>query len=458
MMELRLIISIVIAIALLIGLIVRWRVTPFIALILASIVVVLGAGMTPAIAIKEFSGGVGSILGATAIVIGFGAIIGAFLAESGGATAIGAWLIHVLGSNRVVWAMFLAGVLVGLGTWFTVGLVLLAPVLWSVIARDPKRIGLPVIMSTMAALSAMHGLVPPHPGPLAAIDLLQADNGKTIFWGIVIGCGSGVLVGPLGYWYWKRIPFESSRMETQASVNHNATIPPTDHHEPTLALDLGLILSALACILVPVLCMLMATLVRIYQWEASWLKTTIEGIGEPVVAMLLGTLLAYALLGYSKGQSREDLLRITEKSLGPVANVLLIVGAGAGFSRILIAAGAAEMMTGVTKQWELSPLLIGWIAAALIRVATGSATTAITTATGVLSGMLIDHPDLHVELLVIAMGAGSLTCSHVNDGGFWFVKEYFGLTVPQTLRTWTVLETAFSIVALIGVLLIDRVL
>ncbi len=292
----------------------------------------------------------------------------------------------------------------------------------------------------LAALSAMHGLVPPHPGPLAAIATFQADVGQTVLWGLLLGVIAAAAVGP-GCWLWRRMLVEPK--PTQAKVSAELASGQDGRRQPTL-------FAAIACILLPVVLMLQATVVKVVQVETTWLRDLCLFAGDPIVSMLAGTLLAMWLLGRRCGLTRAEVLQVSERSLLPVANVLLVVGAGAGFSTVLIESGVAKSIESWASAWEANPLLIGWMVAAAIRVATGSATTAITTAAGLMSGVVLaPDSDVNRELLVVTMGAGSLTLSHVNDGGFWFVKEYFGLTVGQTLRTWTVLETMLSLVVLL---------
>lgn len=449
--ELRPLVALVLAVAVLIYLITRWRVPPFIGLLLASLTLAAVTGLEATEATEAFAEGLGGLLASTALVIAFGAILGALLASSGGAAVISRALSGLLGPTRLRWTMFLVGTVVGVGVWFTVGLVLLAPIAIT-LARVTRRDLVVPACAMLAGLSAMHGLAPPHPGPLAAIELIGADVGRTIVWSLVVGAAAAAVAGPI---FFHHAPAAFRVRLTEAAI---ATSPaaamldaesepeagppggedpnPDRPAAPSLAVAVG-------TLMLPVALMVVA---------AGRLP------GEPVIAMLIGVLVAYWQLGLRRGKSLGDLAGLTDRSLFPVANVLLIVGAGAGFSRVLIASGVGQSIAALAEQLALPPLLFGWTLAVAVRVATGSATTAITTAAGLVSVLVAADPDIDRERMVLAMGAGSLALSHVNDGGFWFVKEYLGLTLEQTLRTWTVLETLLSLAALAILLLLDWLL
>jgi GntP family gluconate:H+ symporter len=454
------------AVLVLIVLITRWRLAPFIALLLASILLAIVTGLPLGEASAAFAEGVGGLLAATALVIGFGAIIGTLLAESGGATVIAERLSGLLGPRQLGWTLFLVGTLVGIGVWFTVGLVLLAPITL-MLARDSRIPAAVPICAVLAGLSAMHGLTPPHPGPLAAIGLLEANVGATILWSLLVGTVAGAVAGPL-FWYlatrraaWRDvIPAAGIGAATPGEATDDR-----DRHAPAAAGRGPLPSAAIGMLLLPVLLIVVGSAVETLggsalQSEAA-LGRVARGLiflGDPMIAMLIGVLACYVLLAWRHGFAAARLARLTEESLAPVANVLLIVGAGAGFSKVLIAAGVGQTLAELTSQLSLPPLLLGWLLAAAVRVATGSATTAITTAAGLVAALVQQDASIDRELMVLAMGAGSLTLSHVNDGGFWFVKEYFGLTVEQTLKTWTVLETVLSVVALAWIVLLDFIM
>ena len=428
------------AVVALVALIAWARLNAFVALTLTSLFVGVVSGMPLGSVVRAFQEGVGNTLGFIAVVIGLGTIVGKMLAESGGAEVVAERMIGLFGSRHVHWAMALVAFVVGLPVFFSVGLVLLAPIVFTLARRERiplLLVGLPLV----AGLSASHGLVPPHPGPLAAIERLGADMGRTIAWSLAIGLPAALIVGPpLGWWIGRRIDAVPGALATELSTVETAWPRP----------GFGVTLFA---ILLPIALMLVATAAALVWPAGSTLRAHAEFIGSPIVAMVAAVLVSFHVFGIACGRDRRQLLRFSEECLAPVASLLLVVGAGGGFGRVLDVAGVGSAIHGAASGLRLSPLLLGWVIAALLRIAVGSATVAIVTAAGIMVPVAAAVPGTNVELLVIALGAGSIVASHVNDGGFWLVKEYFNLSVVQTLGTWTVLETAFSIVALCLVLL-----
>jgi GntP family gluconate:H+ symporter len=429
----------------LIVLIARFKLNAFLALILASLSVGLCAGMKLPDIAREFQAGVGSTLGSIAVVVGLGTMLGKMLAESGGAEVVAHTLIRALGEQRLPWTMLLVALIVGLPVFFSVGLVLLIPVLFALARRTGApllHLGLPLV----AGLSVSHGLVPPHPGPMVAIEKLGADVGKTILYALLIGVPTAILAGPLfGSFLSRRVAVEPGGIGAQLVQRSERKNPP----------GFGM---TMLTILLPVLLMLGATLADVTRPEGDRVRAWADLIGSPLVAMLLATLFSFWSFGAACGFDRKQILKFTEDCVGPAASILLVVGAGGGFSKVLAGSGVEAAMAGWARGLDVSPLVLGWLVAALIRVAVGSATVAITMSAAILLPVLTAAPDTNRELLVISMGAGSLILSHLNDGGFWFVKEYFNMTVPQTLKTWTVMESLISVVALGCVLLLDAVL
>lgn len=429
----------------LIVLIARFKLHAFIALILASLFVGLCSGMKLSGIGKAFQDGVGAVLGSIAIIIGLGTVLGKMLAESGGAQVVADALIRALGERRVHWAMMLIGFTVGISVWFSVGLVLLVPIAFT-LAKNTKSSLLLLGIPMLAGLSVMHGLVPPHPGPMVAIEMFKADAGKTILYSLMIGFPTALLAGPVfGKFIAQRVPIEFGGLAAQLTPRSQRANPP------------GLLLTVFT-ILLPVLLMLMATVADVTLAKENRVRGALDFLGSPLVAMLVAAVFSFYSFGRARGFERQQILKFSEECLAPVATILLVVGAGGGFSKVLEVCGVGKAIAGLAHGADLSPLLLGWLVAALIRVATGSATVAITTAAGILLEYATGKPGINLELLVIAMGAGSLVLSHVNDGGFWFVKEYFNMTVTQTLKTWTVMETIISVTALVLVLLLDLLL
>jgi GntP family gluconate:H+ symporter len=428
----------------LVVLLITWvRVPAFIALAAGSFVVGLGARMPLADIPRAFQQGVGDTLGFIAMVVGLGTVIGKLLAESGGAIVVSRVLVSTLGEKRLDWAMMFSGFLIGLPVFFQVGLVLLAPVLFTAMRQTGTpmlRLAIPLV----AGLSVAHGFVPPHPGPLAAIAQLSADTGRTLFYSLVVGLPVAMLSGPFfGRFISQRVHAEAGGLANQLSGEVAAARTPS----------LGV---TLLTILLPVLLMLLAALAQATLADGP-LRQGIGFVGSPLVAMLLAALLSLYTFGTACGFDRNRLLGFAEESIPAVAGVLLVVGAGGGFGRVLDAAGVDTAIATAMGGLRLSPLVLGWVIAALLRLSVGSATVACVTAAGIMSPIVAAMPGANRELLVVAIGAGSLIASHVNDGGFWLVKEYFGMTIPQTVATWTVLETIVSILGLAGVLLLGLV-
>ena len=435
-------------------LIAKYKLNAFVALVLASVFVGVCSAMTlprqeallrlQGIG-QAFGEGVGNVLASVAMVVGLGTILGKLLAESGGAEVIARWLISKLGQDRLHWATLIIAFLVGIPVWFTVGVVLLVPILFTLVKESGKpmlRLGIPLL----AGLSAAHTMVPPHPGPLAAIGVLHADVGRTILFSLMIGFPAAMIAGPLfGKFIAARVPVTTGEIADQLTQKAERRALP----------GFGI---TLFTILLPVVLMMGASIADLLFEKQNAFRAWLDLAGHPTVAMLLAVLFAFYSFGAGIGFQKPDILKFTNECLGPVALVLLVVGAGGGFGKTLEYSGVGKAMTAMVAESHFSPLLLGWLLASLLRVAAGSATVAITTAAGIMAPIASAVPGTNLELLVVAMGAGSGILSHLNDGGFWFVKEYFSMTVPQTLKSWTVLTTLKSTVALLLVLLLNALL
>lgn len=425
----------------LVVLLVTWgRLPAFVALTVASICVGVAARMPLADIPRAFQAGVGDTLGFVAMVIALGTVIGKLLAESGGAVVVSNALVRMLGERRVDWALMLSGFIIGLPVFFQVGLVLLAPVLFTV-TRSTGTPLLRVAIPLLAGLSTTHGLIPPHPGPLAAIERLGANPGLTLFYALVVGFPVAIVSGPLfGRLISRRLHITGGAMADQLAG------PSTSRRPPSLFVTV-------VTMLLPVLLMLAAALAQGILADGT-LRRVFVFAGTPLMAMLIATIVALFTFGRGCGFDRPRLLRFAEESLTPIASVLLVVGAGGGFGRVLDLAGVDTAIAQVMSGLQLSPLVLGWVIAALLRLSVGSATVAVVTAASIMVPIAAAAPDINRELLVVSVGAGSLIASHVNDGGFWLVKEYLNMSVPETFATWTLLETIISIAGLAGVLLL----
>ena len=431
-----------IAIIGLILLITKFRVHPFIALTLAAGFLGLTSGMPVDKVMKSFQDGFGGVLGFVGIVLGLGTMLGKMMAESGGADQIARTLIRALGQERVHWAMMFAAFLVGIPLFFEIGFVLLIPLVFIV----AKRTGISIVkigMPLLAGLSVVHGLVPPHPGPLLAIGIFGADIGKTIFYGLLVGLPTAMIAGPIfGSFISKYVPGSPS----QELMDQLA-------HEPE-GRDLPGFGITLVTVLLPVFLMLLKTFADVAFDDKHLFRLWMDFIGHPITALLAALLLATYTFGYARGFNSTQVLKFLDASLAPTAAIILIIGAGGGFKQMLVASGVGDAIGHLAVQTQFSPILLAWVVAGLIRIATGSATVATITGAGIVAPMANMVPGVNKELLVLATGAGSLILSHVNDAGFWLVKQYFNMTVVETFKTWTVLETIISVVGIIFIMIL----
>ncbi len=426
-------------------LVARFKFNAFIALMIASVVVGLGSGMQITQIASVFESGVGKTLGFLGMIIGLGTILGKLLAESGAAEVIASTLVRWLGVKRLDYAVMLMSFLVGISVFFGVGVILLGPIVFS-LARETRTPILRLALPMAAGLSTAHGLIPPHPGPMAAIATLHANTGLTILWSVIFGLPVALLTGPLlARWVTPRVPVEMGGLGATASGGGSAP------RRPSFGISVF-------TMLLPVILMLLATLAELTLPVGHGLRSWATFIGAPTVAMLVAVLFSFWSFGRSVGLPGERILKFTEECVGPAASIFLVVGAGGGFSTILNASGVGKEIAALASQAPVSPLVLGWLIAGLLRIAVGSATVAVTMAAGLMLPLVESTPGINLELLVLSMGAGSLILSHVNDSGFWFVKEYIGMSVTQTLKTWTVVETGIAVSALILILLADWIL
>jgi GntP family gluconate:H+ symporter len=430
-------------VGLLVLLVTRAKLNAFAALLLSAMFVGSLSGKPMLGMAKAFQDGMGATLGGVAAVIALGAMLGKLLAESRGADVLAKRFIAFFGPRRIVWCLMALGLIVGLTTWFAVGLMLLLPILQT-LARETKRPFIQLALPLVATLSVMHGLMPPHPGPIVAIEALHARTGMVLVWGFLIGVPTAILAGPLyAMWAVKHVYVPTPEADVKP-IPEGIRLP-----------GFGLTVFSM---LLPVALMLVATLAELTLAPGRHLRTAAEFIGNPTIALLIAVIFAMWSLGTHCGFHPSQLLKFSEDSVAAVGMAILIVGGGGGFSRVLREAGVADAMGALAGAMHLPPLLYGWLVSAFIRVATGSATVAITTASAFLAPVLATHPGTHLELLVISIGFGSLFLSHLNDGGFWIVKECLGLTVRQTLRTWSVCETILGVAGLALTLLVNALL
>ncbi|SCK15268.1 gluconate:H+ symporter, GntP family [Streptomyces sp. WMMB 714] len=429
-------------IAVIVVLITRFKVHAFLALTLGTLVLGMAAAAPLDKTIESFSTGLGDTVAGVGVLIALGAVLGKLLADSGGADEIVDTVLARTSERAMPWAMALIAGIIGLPLFFEVGIVLMIPVVLLVAKRGNyslMRIGIPAL----AGLSVMHGLVPPHPGPLAAIDSVDANLGVTLAFGVLVGIPTLVISGPL----FGRIAGRHVHVEPPEGIVPQR--PSEDlERRPRFAVTV-------ATVLLPVVLMLAKALADVVIADAADpVRRFMDVAGSPMIALLAAVIVAMFTLGRAAGFTAGRITSTVEKSLLPIAGILLIVAAGGGFKQTLVDVGIGRMILDLSENWSIPALLLGWLIAVGIRLATGSATVATISAAGLVAPLAADMSSAQSALLVLAIGAGSLFFSHVNDAGFWLVKEYFGMSVGQTVKTWSVMETLISVVALVFLLLL----
>lgn len=427
----------------LVVLISKYKWNPFVALLISALLLGILAGMKPLKVVDSVTSGLGGTLGTIAIVIGLGTMLGKMMAESGGAEQIATTLINKFGEKHVPWAMLLVGIIVGIPVFFEVGVILLMPIIFTVAKKTDLpllKIGIPVL----AGLSTVHGLVPPHPAPMIAIDAYHANLGKTIMYSLLIGIPTAIIAGPLfGKFIGSRIHAHPKEQLVNQFVQKKRDKLP----------GFGI---TLLTILLPVILMLLGSIAGILDPKGTNAFTPFcQFIGNEVIALLIATVFSFFSLGFFRGFKKEEIAAFTSDCLAPIATIILIIGAGGAFKQVLIDSGVGGAIAAAATNVHVNVILFAWLVAALIRVATGSATVAMTTASGIVAPIIAMTPGANIELVVLATGAGSLVLSHVNDAGFWMVKEFFNMSVPETLKSWTVMETLLSLTALIFIMIVS---
>ncbi|EPD61485.1 GntP family permease [Streptomyces sp. HGB0020] len=439
-------IAVLAGIAVIVLLITKFKLHAFLSLTIGSLVLGAVAGAPLDKVITSFSTGLGSTVASVGVLIALGSILGKLLADSGGADQIVDTILAKASGRAMPWAMVLIASVIGLPLFFEVGIVLLIPVVLMVARRGNfslMRIGVPAL----AGLSVMHGLIPPHPGPLVAIDAVHANLGVTLALGIVVAIPTVIIAGPL---------FSKVAARWVDAPVPERMLPPRASEELEKRPGFG---ATLTTVLLPVVLMLLKALVDIVIDDPENLTQRVfDVIGNPLIALLAAVIVGMFTLGRAAGFTKERITDTVEKGLMPIAGILLIVAAGGGFKQTLIDSGVGQMILDISKDWSIPALLLAWLIAVIIRLATGSATVATVSAAGLVAPLAADMSTSHTALLVLAIGCGSLFFSHVNDAGFWLVKEYFGLSVGETIKTWSVMETIISVVGGALVLLLSVII
>ncbi|MDQ3394675.1 MAG: gluconate:H+ symporter [Bacteroidota bacterium] len=418
-------------------LIVFFKLDAFIALIIVALGVGIAEGMPVASAIKSIEEGVGSTLGSLALILGFGAMLGKMVGDSGAAQRITSFLINKFGRSYIQWALVITGFVVGIPMFYTAGFVILIPIVFTVAAttRLPLLyVGIPMV----AALSVTHGYLPPHPAPTAIAVMYNADIGLTLVYGIIIAIPAIILAGPL-----------FARLLTKYRPE-----PPKGLYQPRVLAEeeLPSFSNSIFTALLPVILIVIAALAKfVLDPESIWMSF-FNFVGDPIIALLLSVIVAIFTLGLFRGRTMTEIMVTVKDSISSIAMILLVIGGGGAFKEVLVDSGVSDYVANMITGTGISPLVLAWGISALLRVSLGSATVAALTTAGITLPMIATS-SVSPELMVLATGAGSLMFSHVNDPGFWIFKEYFNLTIVETLSTWSVMETIVSVMGLVGVML-----
>lgn len=445
----------VLGIALLLLLIITFRLQPFVALLTVSIAVGLGAGLS----VTELFGtvqksdvksmiesGMGGTLGHIAIIIGLGTMLGSILEVSGGGEVLSTRLLNLFGEKRAPLAMGLTGLLFGIPVFFDIGIFVLAPIVYAAAKRGGKSMLL-YCLPLLGSLSMTHAFLPPHPGPVAAASLFHVDLGWIILMGLICGIPAVLATWAWAAWIGKRIFVELPQDMAEAADEAKAAVLAEQRAAGVTPQEKPVSLGAvLTIILIPLVLILLSTFSSI-ALDPSTFRSVIEFFGNPFVALTLALFAAYYLLGIRRGWSRKSLERVSTASLKPIGNILLVVGAGGVFGAVLQGSGVATALSDTFHGVGLPVIVLAWLLSLVLRVAQGSATVAIVTTAGIVLPLVqnqgLSQP--HLALIIMAISAGSIFASHVNDGGFWMVAKYFGISERDTLKSWTVLESVLSV-------------
>lgn len=415
------------------------KISPFISLLIVSVLSGLALGMKPADLLKSVEAGVGSTMGGLALIICLGAVLGKILEESGAAEKIAVTLIKAFGEKNIQWAVLLTGFLIGIPLYYNAGFVILVPLVFML----AKKTGLPLLYIAIpmaASLSTTHCFLPPHPGPVVLINAFKANVGKTLLYGICIAIPAVIIAGPLLGRQLKKISSSDVNLYGSAAAV-NKILP-----------------GALPSFIVALLPVILITLSVIAEnfLPKGILQTALVFTGNSTIALLLSVLAAFGYFGVMQKVKMETQMQWLSSAISGIAMILLIITAGGVFKQVLTDSGTGAYISSFSSKWNMPPLIFAWIVTALLRVMIGSATVAGITAAGVVAPLLLQH-NVSPELMVLAVGSGSVFGSHINDSGFWMYKEFFKLSLKQTFLSWTVMETVISVVGLAGVLILNLI-
>ena len=433
------ILIIVLAIALQVFLSVK-KISPFISLLIVAIATGLCLGMPAADLLKSIEKGVGSTLGGLALILCLGAILGKILEESGAAEKITITLINGFGLKKIQWAVMLTGFLIGIPLYYNAGFVILVPLVFMLV----RKTGLPLLYVAIpmaAALSTTHCFLPSHPGPVVLVNAFGADMGKVLVYGIIIAIPAVIVAGPILGRFLKGIG--SAELIVVAPAPATVALPKA--------------FPSFMIALLPVLLITLAVVCNAFLDQGHLLRQFFSFVGEPVIALFVSVILAIYYFGIRAGIQMDNIMKWVSDAIAGIAMILLIITAGGVFKQVLQDSGTGTYIASFSSKWQMPPLVFGWIITALLRVMIGSATVAGITAAGIVSPLVVAGA-ASPELMVLAVGSGSVFGSHINDSGFWMYKEFFKLTLKQTFLSWTVMETLISIIGLAGVLALNAIL
>ena len=427
------------AVALLLLMVLKLKINAFISLLITAIYVGILAGMPLNEITKSIQDGMGSTLGFVATVVGLGAIFGQILESSGGAEALAHSLIRKFGQKKAPWAMVLTGFIVAIPVFLDVGFIILVPIVYA-ISRDTKKSLLYYAIPLLAGLAVTHSFIPPTPGPVAVADIIKVPLGWVILFGFILGIPVAILAGPV----WGSYISKKINLLPPSDFLNSGSKFAEEKNLPSFRLIATLIGIPLVLILLNTLTGVMVSKEVI---EKSLLTDIVEFAGHPFTALIIATLLAIWLLGIRRGMTKQKILDLSTKALGPAGIIILITGAGGVLKEILVDSGIGKMMAESMAGSSLSPILLAWLLAAVVRVTQGSATVAMITAAGIIAPVLevLQLNDPTRALIVIAIASGATILSHVNDSGFWLVGKYLGMNEKQTLQSWTVMETIIAL-------------
>jgi len=415
------------------------RLNALIALLIVSLAVGLMYGMPALEIIESIKAGVGGTLGGLSLILGLGAMLGSLIAESGAAQKITHSLIQKFGKQNIQWAVLLTGFIVGIPMFYSVGFVMLIPIIFS-IARST---GMPILyigIPMTASLSVTHGFLPPHPGPTAIAEIYSADIGLTLLYGLILAVPTIIVAGPI---------FSKTLGKLK-----NKAVPDLFQTKPIAESELPSLKVSIFTALVPVFLMAVTATFNLYADKTSNIGLVVNFIGDPIISLLIAVLIAIVTLGIKLGKKMTEVMATVTESVKSIAMILLIIAGGGAFKQVLIDSGMGNYVAALLEGTAISPLVLAWTIAAVLRISLGSATLAALTAGGI-AAQVVQTTGVSPELMVLATGAGSLTFSNVNDTGFWMFKEYFKLSIWETFMSWTMMETIVSIMGLIGVLVLN---